>query len=101
MPSIILYSLIQVWWDLFVEAVSAAPNISEEAVSAVPNLFADFLFCFYMVHILDLMVPASKNMTVWAKGEMGSLLCSCPMDFFGPQGKICGCRVMLYWNFPH
>ena len=47
-----------------------------------------------IVHALDLMVPTSKNLTVWAKGEMG--ICFTPGLL--PQGQIFVCRVIPYWN---
>ena len=79
-----------------------AQNVSKEAVSVVPNLFTEAFF--YMVHALDLMVPASKNLTVWAKSYGGPYRRPFGPSFrppFGlfPQGQIFGCRVIPYWNF--
>ena len=54
--------------NLFKECVSVDPNLFEEGVDKVIRRKKDF-FC--MVNALDLMVPASKNLTLWAKSEGG------------------------------
>ena len=74
-----------------------------------PQCTLEYSIFFYMLHALDLMVPASKDLTEWEKsygGPYGGPYGPPPSPLGGPFGPpsgppsdfFFGCRVISYWN---